>query len=85
MGPYFVIKLLFHTQIEVIRLITNGFRNMMIADATHIALDTVKTHVRHIFQKLDVQIRLQAVTRIKDFGILPCHIDFSDTSKVILQ
>jgi ATP/maltotriose-dependent transcriptional regulator MalT len=56
---------------EVAKVIVAGFRNKMIADAAHISLDTIKTHIRHLFQKMDVQAQLQAVIRTKDRGILP--------------
>jgi ATP/maltotriose-dependent transcriptional regulator MalT len=55
---------------EVTKVIAAGFRNKMIADAAHISLDTIKSHIRHLFQKMDVQTQLQAVTRTKDLGIL---------------
>lgn len=45
---------------EVLRLITRGFSNREIADILCICSDTVKTHVRNIFSKLDVTDRTQA-------------------------
>ncbi len=44
----------------VLKLIVEGLNNDAIADTLSISRSTVKTHVRHIFQKLDVSDRTQA-------------------------
>jgi len=45
---------------EVIRLIAQGFSNRGIAGILNISPDTVKTHVRNIFSKLNVKDRTRA-------------------------
>lgn len=45
---------------EIIRLIAQGFSNREIAGILNISSDTVKTHVRNIFSKLNVKDRTQA-------------------------
>ncbi|HET8842709.1 MAG TPA: LuxR C-terminal-related transcriptional regulator [Ktedonobacteraceae bacterium] len=55
---------------EVLQLVADGMSNQEIADTLIVALSTVKVHVRHICQKLDVQKRLQAVTRAREIGLL---------------
>jgi DNA-binding CsgD family transcriptional regulator len=45
---------------EIIRLIAKGFSNREIAGILKISMDTVKTHVRNIFSKLNVKDRTQA-------------------------
>jgi DNA-binding CsgD family transcriptional regulator len=45
---------------EVIRLIAQGFSNRDIAGILNISPDTVKTHVRNIFSKLNVKDRTRA-------------------------
>lgn len=45
---------------EVLALIARGFTNRRIADELYLSLDTVKTHVRKLFRKLDVDNRTQA-------------------------
>ena len=45
---------------EVLRLITEGFRNKEIAQVLRISHNTVKRHVMHIFNKLGVNDRTQA-------------------------
>jgi DNA-binding NarL/FixJ family response regulator len=46
---------------EVFRLIAGGLSNPEIAQALSISEATVKTHVTHILQKLDLRDRVQAV------------------------
>jgi ATP/maltotriose-dependent transcriptional regulator MalT len=51
-------------ELEVLGLIARGFRNQDIANALVLSLSTVKVHVRHIFEKLGVRTRSEAVTRL---------------------
>jgi len=46
---------------EVLKLITEGYSNVEIAQMLHISPHTVKTHIRSIFNKLGVDHRVQAV------------------------
>ena len=48
---------------EVIELIARGFRNREIANALVISDSTTKVHVRHVFQKLGVRTRAEAIAR----------------------
>lgn len=48
-------------QIEVLKLIRKGLSNESIADVLSISLPTVKTHVRAIFEALQVKNRTEAV------------------------
>ncbi len=47
-------------EVRVLRLIAEGMSNDAIAEALSISRNTVKTHVRHIFEKLGVSDRTQA-------------------------
>lgn len=47
-------------EIDVIKLIAVGMSNASVASALNISLPTVKTHVQHILQKLNVADRTQA-------------------------
>ena len=49
-----------HRENEVIRLLARGYSNKEIAHILSISVDTVKTHVRNIFSKLDVRDRTSA-------------------------
>ncbi len=46
-------------QREVIELIAEGMSNKKIAAELHISVHTVKSHIRHIMKKLDLNTRLQ--------------------------
>jgi NarL family two-component system response regulator LiaR len=49
---------------EVFVLLVSGKRNADIGRALYISIDTVKTHLRHGFRKLDVRTRSEAVAMI---------------------
>jgi ATP/maltotriose-dependent transcriptional regulator MalT len=51
---------------EVLALIGAGRSNPEIAAELFISMATVKTHVRHIFAKLDLRDRAQAVVAARD-------------------
>lgn len=57
-------------ELEVLRLVANGLSNKEIAAELHVSPATVKTHLIHVFRKLDVNDRTAAVTVALDRGIL---------------
>jgi LuxR family transcriptional regulator, maltose regulon positive regulatory protein len=57
-------------ELEVLRYLAKGFRNQEIADSLYISLNTVKTHLKHIHSKLDVNNRTEAVARGREIGLL---------------
>jgi DNA-binding NarL/FixJ family response regulator len=57
-------------EIEILEHVARGRTNKDIGSALFISEATVKTHLLHIFAKLDVQARTQAVTVALDRGIL---------------
>jgi len=52
-----------HRESEVLALLSEGLSNKEIADRTGISYDTVRAHLRHIYEKLHVRGRTQAVNR----------------------
>jgi DNA-binding NarL/FixJ family response regulator len=56
-------------ELEVLALIGAGRSNTEIAEQLVISMATVKTHVRHIFAKLDLRDRAQAVVAARDAGL----------------
>jgi len=54
---------------EILALIGAGRSNTEIAQDLFISMATVKTHVRHIFAKLDLRDRAQAVVVARDAGL----------------
>ena len=55
---------------EVLRLIVAGLSNQEIAEELTIAESTVKTHINHIYSKLNVTSRTQAVVKAREFKLL---------------
>jgi DNA-binding NarL/FixJ family response regulator len=54
---------------EILRLIASGLSNTEIAQELYISDTTVKTHVTHILQKLDLRDRVQAVVLAYQTGL----------------
>jgi len=57
-------------ELEVLQLLARGASNQEIAQELVIVIDTVKRHVSHIFSKLGVKNRVQAVRQAREFGLL---------------
>jgi two-component system, NarL family, response regulator len=57
-------------EVEVLRLVAKGFGNREIANALNIAEVTVKLHVSHMLEKLEVNDRTQAATVALRRGII---------------
>ena len=58
---------------EILRLVVEGLSNAEIADQLVIGETTVKTHVTHILQKLQLRDRVQAVVLAYQTGFLEPH------------
>ena len=57
-------------ELEILRLVAGGASNQAIADHLVIGLGTVKGHLNHIFSKLAVHNRTEAVARARQLGLL---------------
>ena len=57
-------------ELEVLRMVAKGLSNKEIAAALNIAEITVKQHVSHVLEKLDVNDRTQAATEAMKRGII---------------
>ena len=55
---------------DVLAMIAQGNSNKCIARKLEISPETVKSHVKHIFSKLDVAARSEAVSRAVSLGLL---------------
>ncbi len=55
---------------DTLKLIAEGLSNKEIADKLFISLNTVKTHVRNILLKLEVDNRSKALIKAKELGII---------------
>ncbi|HEU4568395.1 MAG TPA: LuxR C-terminal-related transcriptional regulator [Marmoricola sp.] len=57
-------------ELEVLRLLAGELTGPEIADRLFVSVNTLRTHTRHIFTKLDVNTRRAAVRRATDLGLL---------------
>jgi DNA-binding NarL/FixJ family response regulator len=55
---------------EVLRLVADGLSNQRIAEKLGLGLETVKTHMRHIMEKLAVSDRTEAAVKAMKQGIM---------------
>ncbi|RLD88958.1 MAG: hypothetical protein DRJ09_07430 [Bacteroidetes bacterium] len=53
-------------EMKVIRLIAEGNKNAEIAEKLFISQNTVKTHIKNIYSKLDVKNRVDALRKLKE-------------------
>ncbi|HWQ82912.1 MAG TPA: LuxR C-terminal-related transcriptional regulator, partial [Anaerolineales bacterium] len=57
-------------ELDVLRLIAQGYTNQEIAKQLVITVGTVKSHINHIFGKLDAHNRTEAVARARGLGLI---------------
>lgn len=55
---------------EVLCLLARGLANQEIADKLHVSPNTVKTHLAHLYEKLGVSRRTQAVHKSKALRLI---------------
>ncbi len=60
-------------EVEVLELVAKGLSNKEVARVLARAEETVKVHLKHVFGKLGVEDRTEAVTTALQRGII--HID----------
>jgi LuxR family transcriptional regulator, maltose regulon positive regulatory protein len=66
----FLVEPLSERELEVLRLLAEGHDNAEIARALVVAVSTIKSHVNHIFGKLGVGNRLEAVLRARQLNLV---------------
>ena len=57
------LKQLSAREMEILRELSKGYRYKEIADRLDIGIETVRTHVHHIYEKLHVESRVEAVMK----------------------
>ena len=57
-------------ELEVLKLLDSDLSNREIAARLFVSLATVKSHTKHLYRKLGVRARHQAVARAKELGLL---------------
>jgi LuxR family maltose regulon positive regulatory protein len=58
-------------ELDVLRLIAANLSNQEIADALFVSVNTIKTHVKRLYAKLNVHNRIAAIERAAELDLLP--------------
>jgi len=65
-----LIEPLSERELEVLRLLTTRLSTPEIAEELVISVNTVRSHIKSIYSKLNVHRRMEAVQRAKELGLL---------------
>ncbi len=57
-------------ELEILSYLPSRFTNTELADHFYVSVNTIKTHMAHIYRKLDVANRNGAIARARELGIL---------------
>ena len=57
-------------EIDVLRLVAQGYSNPQIADELHISINTVKSHIKNILNKLNLENRTQVAAFAVQSGLV---------------
>lgn len=57
-------------ELEVLELLSQGLSNQEIADKLFVSLNTSKTHISKIYQKMNVKRRTQAIQKARDYALI---------------
>lgn len=57
-------------ELEVVKLIMQGYLTKQVAAALHIAIGTVRNHVKSIYQKLDAHSRVQLINKVTQYNLV---------------
>ncbi len=66
---FFQEKHLSEREEQVARLLIQGKTNKEIADALFVSINTIKSHIKSIYKKLEVSNRVQLIHLIRDFAV----------------
>jgi LuxR family maltose regulon positive regulatory protein len=58
------------SELRVVRYLPTDLSTREIADELYLSVHTIKTHVKHIYAKLDAHSRREAVKRARELGLL---------------
>ena len=57
-------------ELRVVRFLPSNLKAPEIASELYVSTNTVRTHMRHIYAKLDAHSRAEAVARARELGLL---------------
>lgn len=55
---------------KLLQGLTEGLTNQQLADAHHLSVNTIKSHLKNLYRKLDVTSRAEAVARAKEWTLV---------------
>lgn len=55
---------------QILQLVAEGLSNQQIAEKLYVSRHTVDSHIKHIYRKLEVTKRMQAVSTARNLGLL---------------
>ncbi len=55
---------------EILQLMAQGYSNQKIADRLYVSINTIKTHISNLFDKLEVRSRVEALVRARGAKII---------------
>ncbi|MGE5371389.1 MAG: LuxR C-terminal-related transcriptional regulator [Solirubrobacterales bacterium] len=62
-------------ELEILQYVAAGASNLEIAEALVVSLATVKTHLNHIFNKLEANNRTEAIAKARQLGMLSWDVE----------
>lgn len=69
-GPQLPIESLSESELRVLRYLPTNLTGPEIADELYVSLNTIRTHMRHLYAKLGTHRRAEAVACARDLGLL---------------
>ncbi|MBV8217529.1 MAG: hypothetical protein JO325_03620, partial [Solirubrobacterales bacterium] len=69
-SPEGLVEELSDAELRVVRFLPSNLKTPEIAAELCVSANTVRTHIRHIYAKLDAHERNQAVGRARELGLL---------------
>ena len=69
-GPQPPLEALSHSEIRVLRYLPTNLTGPQIARELYVSHNTVRTHMRHLYEKLDTHTRADTVAQARALGLL---------------
>ena len=65
-----IAKILTPREIEIVRMVSDGLRNKLIAERLYVSEGTIKVHLHSIFEKLSVKSRIELARYVLDKSLV---------------